>query len=110
MASELPLYARVFGAIIRALEAEGFRENEAYYLARRGAELLTDFAVGSIPDHSGKTFRALLNAFLAEGVDPLEACRMAERGAQLLLALEALPDDRWERLRDCVARIRAGSE
>ena len=110
MASEIPLYGRVFGAIIRALEAEGFSENEAYYLARRGAELLTDSPVLATPDHGGKTFHALLNAFLAEGVDPLEACRMAERGAPLLIALEALPDNRWEKLRDCVAKMRAGSE
>ena len=41
MAVEIPINARVFGAINRALKAEGFNEDEAYELAKRGAELLT---------------------------------------------------------------------
>ena len=41
MAVEIPINARVFGAINRALKAEGFTEDEAYELAKRGAELLT---------------------------------------------------------------------
>ena len=42
MEIEHSLEVRVWGAIIRALEAEGFSKNEAYDLAKRGAQLLTD--------------------------------------------------------------------
>ena len=42
MTVELPINARVFGAISRAFEAEGFTEDEAYDLAKRGAQLLTE--------------------------------------------------------------------
>ena len=108
MASDLPLNARVFGSIYRYLEAQGFSENEAYYLAKRGAEFLTSSHAPSAGGKSGSVFSALYKALKAEGVDTLEACRLAERGAQLLIALEALPDDRWEKLRDCVAHLRAG--
>ena len=41
MAVEIPINTRIFGAINRALKAEGFNEDEAYELAKRGAELLT---------------------------------------------------------------------
>lgn len=108
MASDLPLNARVFGTIIRALEAEGFSEDEAYYLAKRGAEFLSASHAPSGRSHGGSIFSALYYALKAEGVDTLEACRLAERGAQLLIALGALPDDRWELLRDCAAHLRAG--
>ena len=107
MAVEIPINARVFGAINRALKAEGFNEDEAYDLAKRGAELLTASHAPSARDHGGKIFRGLYNALKAEGVDPHESCRLADRGAQLLIALGALPDDRWEKLRDCVAKLRA---
>ncbi len=42
MALELPINARVFGAISKALQTEGFTEDEAYDLAKRGAQLLTE--------------------------------------------------------------------
>lgn len=42
MPADLPVDSRVFGAIYRALEAEGFSKDETYKLAQRGAELLTD--------------------------------------------------------------------
>ena len=62
------------------------------------------------PDRGGKIFRALYSALQSEGVDQHEACRLAERGAQLLIALGALPPNRWEKLRACVARMRSGSD
>ena len=108
MPTDLPLNARVFGTIIRALEAEGFCNDEAYYLAKRGAKFLTASHAPTAGVDGGTIFSALFNALKAEGVDTLEACRLAERGAQLLIALGALPPDRWEKLRDCVAHLRAG--
>ena len=41
MPTDLPINARLFGAISKALKAEGFNEDEAYELAKRGAKLLT---------------------------------------------------------------------
>lgn len=41
MPTDLPINARLFSAFIKAFEAEGFTEDEAYDLAKRGAELLT---------------------------------------------------------------------
>ena len=105
MPADLPFNARVFGAIYRYLEAGDFSKDEAYYLAKRGAEFLTS---SHAPSAGGSIFSALYKALQAEGVDPLEACRLAERGAQLLIALGSLPDDRWELLRDCAAHLRAG--
>ena len=108
MPADLPFSARVFGAIYRYLEAEGFCKDEAYYLAKRGADFLTASHAPSAGGKGGSIFSALYKALQAEGVDPLEACRLAERGTQLLIALGSLPDDRWELLRDCAAHLRAG--
>ena len=108
MPADLPIAGRVFGALIRAFEAEGFSADEAYDLAKHGAELLTCSDAPPSCVDGGKIFNALYKALKAEGVDPLEACRLAERGAQLLIALGALPDDRWKKLRDCCAHLRAG--
>ena len=109
MPADLPVVARVFGAINRALEAEGFSRYEAYDLAKRGAELLTASHAPSALFDGGKIFQeGLYNALKAEGVEPHEARHLADRGAQLLIALGDLPPDRWEKLRDCVAHLRAG--
>ncbi len=41
MPTDRPIDARVFGAIRKAFVAEGFSEDEAYKIAKRGADLLT---------------------------------------------------------------------